>query len=281
MAKPTLLQAFPEDLELVTLPEVFFEIKKTIEDPDSDIPAVADAVSKDPALTAKFLRIANSPMYCRSGSIETISRAVNLLGTQLVHDIVLAASVASAFNTIDGEVFDINIFWRDCISRGVYAKKIAQEIGILDSEHVFIEGLLCAIGQMAMYQAIPAHATNAAMLASDENRLLHYAEDHLLGFNHCAVGQLLAARWGLPESLQVVIGSHQTPGSTEDYDLETACVHIAARLVEGQKIDDVIIDHAAYEITDLDEPSVCLCRDNAATELAESLNILAELPAAA
>lgn len=234
---------------LVSLPDVYLEVKRILESPLGNASELARAVSTDAALTARFLRIANSPLFAPRSEIATVSRAITLLGTQIVHDIVLAASVADVFAGMDPKVMDVQRYWRTSFECGVLAKDIAGDVGVLDSDHVFVEGLLADIGHMVMYQREPALMQELTARALVEQRPRCDLEREALGFDYCEVGACLAADWRLPEALVAVIAQHQRPAEAAAFTLETAIVHVAYRLARCEPDTLPELDEAAVTLT--------------------------------
>ena len=95
-----------------------------MDDPDYTMAEVAVLVGRDPGMATRFLRVVNSPLYRRIRKIETVSHAVSLLGIREVHDIVLSAAVAEAFEGIQTDVMNMQKFWQ----RSFYWKPVAKRI---------------------------------------------------------------------------------------------------------------------------------------------------------
>ena len=128
----------PEDLvsrtaDLVSLPDIYIRLKTVVDDPESSMADVADVVANDPALTARLLKIANSPYFRFPAKITTVARATSLLGTQQIHDLVLATTVAETFSGIPSELIGVQDFWSNSIRCGLLCRRLAQECNVLDS----------------------------------------------------------------------------------------------------------------------------------------------------
>jgi HD-like signal output (HDOD) protein len=245
--------------KLISLPDVYLRVKAVVDDPDSSIQDVIQVVAHDPGITARLLKVANSPYFGFVSHIETVSHAVNLLGMQQVHDLVLATSVAKTFSGISSDVMNMDMFWRDSIYCGVIARLLANRCNVLDSERLFVEGLLRDIGHLLMYLEIP-NATREALAESERNdQLLFHVERELIGFDYAQVGAELMRVWKLPPSLIEAIEYHIEPGKAQEYPLESAIVHIAGVFTTlkdsegcfGQPVFN--IDPAAWHNTDLTE----------------------------
>ena len=106
----TVWEQISDNVSLVSLPDVYLRLKSVMDDPDSSMGDLADVVGTDPALTARLLRIVNSAYFGLAAEIDTVQRAVNLLGSQEVHDLVLAVSVAQSFAGMAQETIATHAF---------------------------------------------------------------------------------------------------------------------------------------------------------------------------
>lgn len=265
--------------DLVSLPDVYLRVRRALEDPNGSAAGLARAVSHDPALTTRFLRVANSPVYAPKTGIETVSRAVATLGTQLVHDIVLAASVAEMFAGLDPAVMDVRTFWARSVNCGVLAKLIAEDIGVLDNEHVFIEGLLADIGHMVLYLRRGTLMEMVLRTARATRRHVAALEREELGFDYTAVSAALARQWELPGGLEAVLGAVEAPGSATRHTLEAAIVHSASRLAGCDPDSSPDIDAAAVALTERDPAALVALRDASRPELESTVATFVSLAA--
>ncbi|MCP3890361.1 MAG: HDOD domain-containing protein [Desulfobulbaceae bacterium] len=216
---------------LISLPEVYLRLKEILDDPDYTLAEVARVVSKDPAVTVRLLRIVNSSLYSFSTEIETVGRAITLLGTQQVHDLVLATSVARSFSEMNLEVMDVHRFWRRSLYCAVTCKILGSASAELERrERLFVAGLLHDIGHLIMYQAIPEYSLEAMQLAKNDSIPIHLAERKLFAFDYAGVGGFMLSQWRLPEVLCEATKFHVEPNDTSPYAYETAIVHIASLL---------------------------------------------------
>lgn len=252
---PDTARALVQDsLQLVTLPDVYLRVKAVLDDPRSNAADMAAAIQTDPATTARLLRMANSPFFGFAAQVEQVSRAVSLLGTVQVHDLVLATSVASSFAGMRTEALNVGAFWRASVRRAIGAKLLAVRCNLLDGERVFVAGLLSHIGEMVMALQLPDTAERAAVLAGDKSRPLHAVQQELVGFDYAEVGGELLAAWHLPESLVAIVRWHHEPARGDEFPLETAIVHIAEHLArEDDAWDPAAVDAGALELTPLDD----------------------------
>lgn len=260
----TLWERVIMDAELLTLPAVYMRLRTVLDDPDYAVADIEEVIGADPAIATRLLRQANSPYFGFAAKIETISRAVGLLGSQQVHDLVLATSVAQTFADIHIEVMDQHAFWMRSVYCAAAARLLAANCNVLDSERLFVAGLLRDIGHLVMYQSIPEESTEALLYSQVESRMLHEVERDVVGFDYAQLGGALLKQWGLPEGLCESVRRHISPGQSTDYVLETSIVHLAGVLSDvGQTGEDVTeyceshVDPFAWATTGL-TPGQCV-----------------------
>jgi HD-like signal output (HDOD) protein len=169
---------------LVSLPEVYLQVKKVIDDPESTMADLARAISIDPGMTAMVLKLVNSAFYGMPRKVETISRAVGILGMQPLHDLVLAVSVAKAFSGLSQQVMNMKIFWANSFFSGLAARELARTCFLVDSERMFVEGLLRDLGHLLLYQHLPEQAEEAIKTSATTGEPIHTTEQKLLGFDY-------------------------------------------------------------------------------------------------
>lgn len=257
----TVWEQVSEKAELPSLPDVYLRLKQVLEDPDFCMADVAEVVGSDPAMTARLLRMVNSAYFGLATEIDTVNRAVSLLGTQEVHDLVLAVSVAQSFAGMSNEVMDMPRFWRRSVYCAIAAKELAALCNVLDSERLFVGGLLHDLGHLLIYQHAATKAVQAMELAAAQGAPLYKAERAVLGVDFARVGAELMRQWKLPQTLWEVAEYHIEPAKSDEYSLSTCIVHIAALMADAadQGVDVAaalqrVAPHA-WEVTGLSGPS--------------------------
>jgi HD-like signal output (HDOD) protein len=215
--------------DLVTLPEVAMRITRMVNDPSSSAEDIAREISNDAALTARLLRVANSPLFGTSGKISSVSRAIAIVGLRQVRDLTVGLTAIRAFDGIPSELIAMESFWRHSILCAVASNHIAACGAAGHGETPFVAGLLHDIGQLVLFSRVPELARRALLLSVDsvEDRDLCWSERQIMGFDHGAVGAALARNWELPPSLQACIKYHHEPKRAESHLIEVAIVHIA------------------------------------------------------
>ena len=229
-----------DSVKLISLPDIYLRTRVVLNDPDSSADELGDVLLADPGLTARVLRLANSSFYGFRAKVETITRAVTLLGRQQIHDVVLATSVSRAFSDVDIEIMDMERFWRESVYTALTSRIVAKQCNVLDSERLFVHGLLSDLGHLIMYQKIPELARRALQVAQTEARLITHVEQELIGYDYTQVGGELLRIWDMPPAMQGSVRWHMDPSATAEHLLDACIVHIASLLTtEIDSHDDV------------------------------------------
>jgi len=248
-----------KSLELVSPPTTYTQLNELIADPDSSIDDISAIINTDPALATRLLKIVNSPFYGFPSQINTISRAITIIGTRELINLVLATAVLNSFRGIPASLVNMDAYWRHSFATAITSKLLAEECGQRQSEQFFIAGLLHNIGSLVIYQTVPELAREALNHAEFGNEVIFEAEQRAMGFDHTHVGEALAKAWRLPKSLQEVARHHHSPSNADEYPIDVAIVHIADILVSsvpfGHSGDNHVppLDPAAWELLGLNE----------------------------
>lgn len=259
---------------LAALPTVYHRIREQLDSPDGSIVAVARLVSSDPALTAGVLRLVNSAFYGFGGKIDTVERAVPILGLQQVHDLVLAITVSAVFDGIKPEHMDMKRFWHGSMLRALAARSLARASDNAAAERMFVIGLLADIGHLVMYQIVPDLADEARMKADADHAPLHLAERSIVGCDYAEVGAALMDAWRLPSCFAEVIGAQIVPRLAGERAVEASLLHVAGEIVHADRHDqsseDVLarIDPVIWEDIGIGPEAFARVREDAELNLA-------------
>lgn len=224
-----------EIAELAPLPAAYVRVRELIQDPESDAADLARLIANDPALTARLLRLANSAYIGLISTIDTIPRAIHVLGMNAVHDLALASSAITAFDSCVDATFDIYRFWRRSIYCAIVAQLIAQDLKQGDPSRLFVSGLLHEVGHLIL--AAQRRTQQAALVeqALTSAKPLYLIEREHHGFDYAQLGAALLEHWLLPESIHIPVQYHVDPiaNPMSEYTLATAIVHVASILSRG------------------------------------------------
>ena len=251
---------------IFTLPEIYFRVRDVADDPNSTMADLANALKFDPAISARVLKIVNSPLYGFPKQIDTVTRAVNLLGMQAVRDLVTATTIGRRFSGMTTEVMDLSAYWRKSILCALMAAKIAKACGIRDSERFFIDGLLRDIGHLVLYQTLPLRAQAALIEAGNLGTSLADVEQASIGCDYAEVGAELIRSWGMPPQIEQAIRHQLNPHAAGEHILNASIVHLAGVVADQRELSpshtgqDLSFDPYAMQLTgfNIDEQPVLL-----------------------
>jgi len=220
---------------LASLPHIFTEINRVVNDPHSSAIHVANVISNDPNLSTKLLKMVNSAFYGFPSKIDTISRAVTILGNTQLSTLALGTSVLMVFGDIPANLVDMKSFWAHSIACGVAARMIARHKKVANTERLFVAGLLHDIGRIIIYKHLPDQGREALLQAQRTDCLLRSAELEVLGFDHTQIGGVLIKKWKFPLILEEALTHHHQPTLSQHF-LEASIVHIADILINALMI---------------------------------------------
>ena len=205
--------------ELTSLPQTLTEVLRILKDENSNATDLANVISKDPALTAKMLRIVNSPYYGAGREITTLSQAVMTLGTRAVSALTLSTSIYDMTEKWDTSIDRIR-FWRHSLEVAVAARSIAEIIRYPRIEEAFITGILHDIGLLVLEKSFPEKFKSLWNMAESDEHLIEL-EENSWSTNHARVGQFLLEQWKIPTIITSAIGQHHNnfPPDEDDEDI--------------------------------------------------------------
>ncbi|QIK36987.1 HDOD domain-containing protein [Caldichromatium japonicum] len=226
---------------LLAMPRVVGEVLHLLDNPNSRQADIARVLEQDPALVALLLRLANSAAFAPARTVDSVERAVMLLGREPLRRLVIASAVTQATDRLPPqEMLPLELFWRHSSYCALIARLLAEQSEPHLSGAVFLGGLLHDLGQLLLFTQAP-QAEHQAFLDSlgEIDRLSPVAAERaLLGFDHAELGGALAEHWGLPEGLVACIRYHHDPlAAPETHALAVALVHVANTLAHLAEID--------------------------------------------
>ncbi len=223
------------EIKLFTLPDIFYRLTEIINNPRSSARDISYVVEKDTALTARILKLVNSPFYGFPQKIETISKAVTIIGTKQLTTLAMGISVLELFDYVPSNYLDMEKFWKHCLAVGICAKLISEQIDYSESEKLFVGGIMHDIGRLVMLKKIPKQTAAALKYAWDNDMFLSRAEKKCIGLTHSKIGSDLCDSWKLPPILVDMIKYHHQPAQGK-YNLECSIIHLAEVIVNALEI---------------------------------------------
>ncbi|MBN2232024.1 MAG: HDOD domain-containing protein [Deltaproteobacteria bacterium] len=187
--------------ELPTLPPVVPRLLRLLDDPRASAGDVGAVISRDPALTAKVLKVANSAYYGFSSRIDDVKHAIALLGFNMIRSLAISIGIIGAVPAGRGAShFSHSRLWYHSLAVATAMQDLAERTGRgADAPYLFIVGLLHDIGKLVLDLFFPEQfAAVLEMAAADPELKLHVVERRLIGIDHCEVSAMLLKRWKFP-----------------------------------------------------------------------------------
>ncbi len=193
---------------LYSLPDICFRLQEAIQR-QATVHDIADLVALDPALSVRMLRLANSSFYSFPGQVDTVSRAVRLIGTNELYNLALATSAVATFARIPRQLLDMDGFWQHSVYTGLIARTLGRKLGFRNGERLFAAGLLHNIGLLVLIEQRPEAV--GRVLAAYTTTAHAHAENNELGFTFADCGAALMESWRLPTTLTQVVKCQHDP----------------------------------------------------------------------
>jgi len=219
-----------------SLPIIFAQINKVINDPVSTTTTIADVVSNDTGLSARLLRMANSAFFSFPSRVDTISEAAIVIGFEQIRDLALATTVIEVFRGVPKRLVDMKSFWHHSVACGIAARVVAIDRREANVERHFVAGLLHDIGRLIMFLKTPDEAAVALRRSKTRGELLYQAEREVFGFDHGEVGGELLRHWKLPVTLIEPVAFHHRPLEARQAPVEAAIVHLADIIANAMQL---------------------------------------------
>lgn len=240
-----------ETSTVYSLPLFYERLNETINHPRSSIDDISKIITEDQGLAVRLLRLANSPMFGCYARVESISKAVTIIGTQPLRDLALAASVMGVFKGIPEDLMNMTSFWQHSIACGIIARSLAVYRRESNVERLFVAGMLHDVGQVVLVAAHPEISRELLEMQRDSGRFYRDLEFEKLGFDHADLGGALLKKWKIPVSIGEPVMCHHSPGSAEQFRLEASLIHLADVICEAMEFGH----GAEYGVPPFDEPA--------------------------
>ncbi len=209
------------------LPDACFKIKSLMEDESSVIDDFANVIGVDPSMTSMLLKIANSAIYSFPGEISTISRAITIIGTQAIYNMMLVDVAASAFKHFSNQAIDLKRFWRMSVFCGLASKNLGITAGIRDIERLFVAGLLQNFGELLVAKITPEIAQQCEKYSKDV--LPWSLQQQVLGYTYTDISAELLKIWMIPEKIILPI-RHFNQAKDIQINKDVKVLYLASRL---------------------------------------------------
>ena len=204
-----------------TMPALPVTVTKVVEIANNPATSPVDlnkVISLDPVLMARVLKLINSAYYGVSSKVNSLVRAIIMLGINTVKNLALSSAVMDTFGRKNQfRALDPQAFWRHSLGVGVTSKLIAKKRKVESAklEEYFIAGLLHGIGKIPLNNVLSEEYVQAMSIADRQKLPLYAAERRVFGFDHTFVGARIGEAWKLGNAIQDTIKYQLRPSEYE------------------------------------------------------------------
>jgi len=231
---------------LLTLPDICLQLKRLVDSPQTSVADITGLIGKDPALTARLLKIVNCSLYNFPRPVSSVSQAITLVGTRKLYELSLATSAAAIIRTAGGGYLEMKTLWVHSVYTGILSRCILHHVGN-NGESAFVSGLLADIGRLAIVKSYPEIAMNAVGTAK-KGQFPWQREKEVLGYHLSAVSGELLEAWHLPTEITVPVRFQHDPLVAQQHVQECCALHVGIRLA-FELVQDELHDELEYRKT--------------------------------
>ena len=189
-------------------PQIMVDLQFEQYMPDPDLETIAKLISQDPGLSGALLKLVNSPYYGLTNKIASIQRAVNLLGSRSIINLINAQSIKGEMS--DATIVTLNRFWDTAQDVAMTCLTLAKRIGSQAVDEAYALGLFHDCGVPLMHKRFPDYMDTLELAyaeAGPDKRVVD-TENRVFNTNHAVVGYYTAKSWRLPEHVSAAIANH-------------------------------------------------------------------------
>jgi HD-like signal output (HDOD) protein len=219
--------------EIFVLSDSFIRIKELIDDKLSTIDDISDVILVDPGFAGSILKLANSSLFNYPGKIDTISKALLVLGITEVYNLVIAYFTTKAFKYNSADQDYLEDFWERSVDCALLIKYLGCRLKLPNVERLFILGLLHNLGELVIHQLSPEKL--ATCYSDNIDYLPWRKQQDSLGFTYGECSAELLKLWHLPYSLVAAI-RHQDDADSSQVNTESQLLYIAKRIMIKQRV---------------------------------------------
>lgn len=226
------IDVFFESVKLPSIPDLAHSLITSLNNPDTSVEEVSELIARDPAITAKLLRLANSAQFGLPRGVGSVEDAITMVGMNKVRTLALGACLSGAFPEIPG--LDSRSFWKSSMACAGYAEWLARKVGV-DAQQAWLTGMMLRLGELLMVQAQPQDLQTIEQQPSAPGARWQ-REKRLLGFSEGELTAELARRWNFPVAMVQALQRADEPLVEHGFSRLGAILHLAGLLADSPEV---------------------------------------------
>ncbi|MEW6502172.1 MAG: HDOD domain-containing protein [Thermodesulfobacteriota bacterium] len=213
-------------------PKVVQRVMEMLDDPETDVKALAEVIQYDQVITANVLKICNASYFGLPRKVSSLNEALVIVGHNTLKDIIITSSSARFYKGAVGEGYKLEQgeLWRHSVATGILAKHMVKHIREVDPGAAYTVGLLHDIGKRFLSTFVADDFKQIMIKVVKDHCSFVEAEKELLGIDHAELGGLILEKWEFPEEMQLAVRQHHDPDALKKEPL-TALVSLSNALV--------------------------------------------------
>lgn len=270
------LQYAQNVVELFSLPDSYFRVRELMESDTASLDDIAEVILLDPVLTSKLLKLANSAVYRLPYQVDSVSKALLVLGKTQVYNLILSIGISSACSQISTSAIDLDRFWEQSVNAALIARYLASHLALKQADRVYVAGLLHNIGELVVAQVAPELASSCEKYSSELKPW--QLQQRVLGFTYASCGAELLDLWQLPDAIVEPLAL-QHNSQFEARSKEELIVYLSVRLALANQHPELynfktLVDPFLLELLRLDQAALLKAVDFCNTEGLFILSVL-------
>ena len=203
--------------DISSIKEVVIQLITVINDPKSSAKDLKNVIERDPPMSGRLLRLANSAYYGFRRRISNIQDAIVGIGFGAVIELTLNQKVCELFKKkVNFDGYSRITLWEHSVAVALCSKSIYMKEFSESGENIYTAGLLHNIGIIVEDQFLQNKFKDALVQSRKDKCILLYAEKNVFGFDHTDIGRAIANNWHFPDELVIAIGNHHEPDRVDD-----------------------------------------------------------------
>jgi len=213
LSDETLVDVVSRIVTLPSAPAIYHEVVQELSRPDTSIQKVGEIIARDVSMTAKILHLANSAFFGLHQRVNTLERAMVLVGFDTVMALVISVHIFSTYVEAKVPRFSIPALWDHSLKTALFARTIAKEEDQprKATDDAFMGGMLHDVGRLVLAANLPDAYGKVIELVDETGCTIVQAEQEVFGTTHAEVGAYLMGLWGLPDQIVEAIAFHHSP----------------------------------------------------------------------